>query len=906
MSQDVMDRPSGSTDNVGIGRVMESSYLNYAMSVIVSRALPDVRDGLKPVHRRILYAMIKGGFTKDRAYNKSARVVGEVMGKYHPHGDSAIYDAMVRMAQDFSMRLPLVDGQGNFGSIDGDPPAAQRYTEARMTRGAHEMTRDYDRSTVDWSPTYDNKELEPKVLPTVIPNLLINGGAGIAVGMATKLPTHNPAEAIDACLLVLRNSAADLDDVMKIMPGPDFPTGGIIRGKAGIRDAYETGRGSIVLSGVSEIEEGKSGKSRIVITELPYSVNKARFLEKIGELANDKDRILDGITDVRDESDRDSNVRIVIDMRRDTDPHIILNKLRKHTQLVTTFAVNATCLDEYGRPKVMPLMEQIRAFVSFRKDVVRRRTIHDLTNARDALIKQIGLYAAVSLVDKVVELIKSAPDVDTARARLMALPFPVEGDFQSLLADADPDNEFHAPGDEFHLNEEQSNAILALSLRSLTGMERDKIAEKSRELSAEIRGYVRILNDRQVLISVVEQELLEARERYADPRRTQIEANELDVLNDEDLIERREVVLSFTHGGYVKRTDLDAYREQKRGGRGRSGMDMKDGDFITSVMTCSSHSPLVFFTSRGIAHSLKAWQLPEGAINARGRPMINYMQLRSTEGEYLSSVIPMPESTEEIEDLSMVFVTDFGNIRRSRASDFMSINKRGKISMPLDDENGNPKGKLVNVLLCRDDDTIMIATRKGMCSRVRVGDLRVIGSRTSTGVRGMQLGKDDHVISACLLSGNDVTDEERHAFNGGGSAVLGSEGNERTVTLSAERMDEIQAQEQILLTVSENGFAKRSSAYEYRTTNRGAKGLAAAQINKKTGPLLACFPVTSEDGLVMMTKDGQTIRIPIEGIRKASRTTQGVKLVKLEDGKTITTVAKVPAPEDDDEGEMEE
>nr|WP_255455868.1 DNA gyrase subunit A [Salipiger sp. PrR003] len=895
-----MDRPSGSTDNVGIGRVMESSYLNYAMSVIVSRALPDVRDGLKPVHRRILYAMIKGGFTKDRAYNKSARVVGDVMGKYHPHGDSAIYDAMVRMAQDFSMRLPLVDGQGNFGSIDGDPPAAMRYTEARMTRGAHEMTRDYDRSTVDWSPTYDNKELEPKVLPTVIPNLLINGGAGIAVGMATKLPTHNPAEAIDACLLVLRNSAANLDDVMKIMPGPDFPTGGIIRGKAGIRDAYETGRGSIVLSGVSDIEEGKSGKSRIVITELPYSVNKARFLEKIGDLANDKDRILDGITDVRDESDRDSNVRIVIDMRRDTDPHIILNKLRKHTQLVTTFAVNATCLDEYGRPKVMPLMEQIRAFVAFRKDVVRRRTIHDLTNARDALIKQIGLYAAVSLVDKVVELIKSAPDVDTARARLMALPFPVEGDFQSLLADADPDNEFHAPGDEFHLNEEQSNAILALSLRSLTGMERDKIAEKSRELSAEIRGYVRILNDRQVLISVVEQELLEARERYADPRRTQIEANELDVLNDEDLIERREVVLSFTHGGYVKRTDLDAYREQKRGGRGRSGMDMKDGDFITSVMTCSSHSPLVFFTSRGIAHSLKAWQLPEGAINARGRPMINYMQLRSTEGEYLSSVIPMPENPDEIEDLSMVFVTDFGNIRRSRAADFMSINKRGKISMPLDDENGNPKGKLVNVLLCRDDDTIMIATRKGMCSRVRVGDLRVIGSRTSTGVRGMQLAKDDQVISACLLHGNDVTDDERHAFNNGGTVVLGSEGNERTVTVSEARMAEIEAQEQILLTVSENGFAKRSSAYEYRTTNRGAKGLAAAQINKKTGPLLACFPVTSEDGLVMMTKDGQTIRIPIEGIRKASRTTQGVKLVKLEDGKTITTVAKVPAPDDED------
>ncbi|MBO9428469.1 DNA gyrase subunit A [Sulfitobacter sp. R18_1] len=886
---------------------MHESYMNYSMSVILSRSIPDVRDGCKPVHRRILYAMDNGGYTKDKPYRKSARIVGDVMGKYHPHGDSAIYDTMVRMAQDFSMRTTLIDGQGNFGSMDGDGAAAMRYTEARMARAAHDMTKDIDRGTVGWRPTYDGHDQEPSVLPARIPNLIINGATGIAVGMATNMPAHNPGEAIRAVMHLLDNPDATLDDIMNIMPGPDFPTGGTIMGRAGIRNAYETGRGSITVQGVIDVEERKGGKSRIVISEFPYAVNKATFQQKVAELVNNKE--IDGITDIRDESDRESNVRVVIDVKRDADPHLVINKLKKKTQLVNNFAVNASCLDARGRPRVMNMMEQLQAFVDHRLDVVRKRTIFDLDKARDALHKQIGLYAAVSLIDEVVRVIKSSPDAETAQNRLMEMPFPTKGDFARLLIDADPDisdeeRELLGKDDHrFYLQADQADAILALNLRRLTGMERDKIEQKARDISQEIEGYTRILNEPETLKTVVRNELSDVLARYDEPRRTSIENSEMDVLSDEDLIERRDVVLTLTHGGYVKRTFLDAYREQHRGGKGKAGMETKEGDFVTKALTCSTHSPLIFFTSRGIAHSLKAFQLPEGQANARGRPLVNYMPLRHTEGETITSVMALPEGLEEIEKYSMVFVTDFGNVRRTDAQDMININKRGKIAMQLEDDNGRPIGRLVNVLLCKEDDTILINTKKGMAVQIRVGDLRVVKSRSSTGVRGVTLKDGDEVVGANFLPANDVTYQERQAYLAGGNVTLGDDENPIEVSLTERRMQEIASQECFLMTVSENGFGKRVSAYEFRTVNRGGKGVTCATINKTTGDLAACFPVEENDGLLLITAAGQTIRTPISETRVQGRATRGVRLFRMEDGHTIVSATRVVAAPDEEDAE---
>ena len=892
-------------EGVFIEKVMHDSYMEYAMSVIVSRALPDVRDGMKPVHRRILYAMEEGGYTKDKAYKKSARIVGDVMGKYHPHGDSAIYDTMVRMAQDFSMRSPLIDGQGNFGSLDGDPAAAMRYTEARMSKTAHNMTKDIYKETVDWRPTYDGSDREPVVLPTRIPNLLINGSSGIAVGMATNMPAHNPGEAINSCIHILNNPGATLEEIMKIMPGPDFPTGGIIMGVTGIRNAYETGRGSIVVSGVVDIEDGKNGKSKIIISEFPYAVNKAKFQEKVAELVNTK--VIEGISDIRDESDRDSNVRVVIEVKRDFDPNLILNKLRKHTQLVDTFSVNSVCLDTKGNPRIMGVMQMLNEFVDFRKQVVRRRTIYELDKARDNLQKQIGLFAAVSMVDEVVRTIRQSSDVDTARSRLMAMEFPTAGEFSELLKDADPDLE--VVPEVFKLTEGQANAILALNLRSLTGMERDKIAEKAREISGEIKGYINILNNPEILKSVVQNEFIEMRDFYTEERKTKIEFGELDDLSEDDLVELKDIVITITNSGYIKRTPLEDYREQKRGGKGRSGMSTKDEDFVMSTISCNTHTPLIFFTSRGIAHSLKSWKIPEAAVNARGRPLVNYMPLRSNEGEHISSVLKMPKNIEELDGYSLVFVTDFGNVRRNSAQDFVKIQKNGKIAMNLEDLNGHSIGKLVNVILCKDDDNILLATKKGQAVRFRVGDLRVFNSRKSSGVRGVKLTVDDAVISATLLHDVNTSSEERHAYLAGGEAVIVDYNDEkeaikRTVKLDPTRMLEMAANEQFLLTVSENGYGKRSSSYEFRAIARGGKGLAAMNINKTTGNLLSCVPVHEDDGLILITDSGQTIRTRIKDIRVQGRTTRGVRLFNLPDEQKVVSVAVVDSS-DEEEVELE-
>lgn len=876
---------------ISIDNVMHEAFMEYSMSVIVSRALPDCRDGMKPVHRRIIFAMHEGSYYKNKPYNKSAKIVGDVMGNYHPHGDNSIYEAMVRMTQDFSLRLPLIDGQGNFGSLDGDSAAAMRYTEARMSKAAHSMTEDMHLDTVKWIPNYDGKRLQPTVLPTMIPNLIINGGTGIAVGMATNMPAHNPSEALKSCLLILDNPNASLQEVMEIMPGPDFPTGGIIKGVTGIKQAYETGRGTITISGKFEIEEKKNGRSQIVITEFPYSVNKAKFQTRVAELVNNK--TIEGVSSISDESDRDENVRVVIETKKDGDPNVILNKLQKHTDLLTTFSVNSVCLDPQGRPKLMGIMEQVRSFVNFRLEVVRRRTIHKLDSARDAIHKQIGLFAATSEIDRVVKTIRSSMDTDEARSKLMSMEFKVTEEFRKLLEDADPDQDEGEINDVFFLSEIQVNSILEMNLRRLTGMERDKIAQTARNISIEISGYTEILNHENILTGVVRKELMEMIETYPSKRLTSIEHSEIDLLSDEDLIEERDIVLTFTSGGYVKRTNLEEFREQKRGGKGKSGINTKDGDFVSKIITCSTHSPLIFFTSKGTAHSKKAFQLPEGAPNSRGRSLVNDLpQLDVSNGEKISSVLALPTG-EDVSEYSMVFVTDFGSIRRSAATDFLKIRKTGKIAMSLEDDNGKSIGNVTNVLLCKEDDTILIATAKGLSIRIRVGDLRVINSRKSTGVLGIKISNGDTVISATHLLSSPFNDHQRIAYLNGGEATVGVAEDQQVIKLTNDIMEEMKSSEQFVLTTSEKGYGKRSSAYSFRVSNRNGKGVTCMKITKDTGKLISCFPIDHDDGIMLVTQDGQTIRTSASEVNVQGRSTRGVKLFNVNDDSTITTVARV-------------
>lgn len=869
-------------------KMMNSSYLNYAMSVIVSRAVPDVRDGMKPVHRRIVFAMHEGKYTAGKAYNKSAKIVGDVMGNYHPHGDAAIYETMVRLAQPWTQRHPLIDGQGNFGSRDGDPAAAMRYTESRMARLTHSAVEDLEYDTVDYQPNYDGRNKEPKVLPVRFPNLLVNGQQGIAVAMATNIPTHNLGETLDACLMVLENPKATLAEVMTVLPGPDFPTGGTIQGTGGIREAYTTGRGSIRVAGKAEVVELKGGKSQIVVTELPYGYSAKAFLEKVVDLV--KTKTIEGITDARDESDRVTPLRAVLDIHRDADPHIILNALKKKTQLVTSFGYNATVLNSRGKPVEMPLLDILNEFVSFRRIVVRRRTEFKLNKARDALHELLGLYAAVSMIDEIVEVIKSSPDTETAHARLRAIEFSTAGDFAQLLKEADPDEEV---GDVFKLSEIQANTILGMRLRSLTGMARDQVAEKVRETSQEIHGFILILNDVATMNDVIRNEFEEIRAKFSSERLTTISPFDAEDIDDEDLIERRDIVITISKSGYVKTTELSAYREQKRGGKGRTGMETKDDDFVQSTIICTTKTPLVFFTSRGIAHSLKAYKLPEGAPNSKGRPLVNFVPLR--ESETISAVIAMPEVETDLDDKSLVFVTDFGSVRRNDAKAFSGINKGGKIAIKLEDEHGNPEGKLVEVLLCSNEDDVIVVTRAKECVRFPVEDVREVKSRSGTGVKAITLANGNEVVAASILKHVKASTEERNAYLAGGRLTVDNNetGESYTVDLSAERMAELRDNEEFILTISALGFGKRSSAYDYRTTARGAKGIAAANVTPATGPLVACFPVVDEDGIVMITDGGQVIRTRVKDVRKTGRATRGVKMFNLPDGQQIVSVAKV-------------
>jgi len=844
---------------------MKRSYLDYAMSVIVARALPDVRDGLKPVHRRILYAMHENGYDYNKPFRKSARVVGDVMGKYHPHGDSAIYDAMVRMAQDFSMRLPLIDGQGNFGSMDGDPPAAMRYTEARLARAAHSLIEDIDKDTVDFQANYDDSTFEPMVLPARFPNLLVNGAGGIAVGMATNLPPHNLGEVIDACCATIDDPDITPEQLMELVPGPDFPTGGTILGRSGIRAAYMTGRGSVIMRGRVHIEEIRKDREAIIVTEVPYQVNKARMLEQIAELVRDKK--IEGVSELRDESDRDG-VRVVVEIKRDAIADVVLAQLYRFTPLQTSFGVNSLALNG-GRPQMMTLKEIITAFLAYREEVITRRTIFELGKARDRAHVLAGLAIAVANIDDVIKMIRAAPDPVTAREQLMARAWPV-GDVEPLIQLIDEPGRGIVDGC-YSLSETQAKAILDLRLHRLTGLERDKIGDELREIGKQIEEFLEILSSRPKLLEVLRNELIEIRTQFATPRRTTIEDNEFEA-DIEDLIAREDMVVTVTNTGYIKRVPLSTYRAQRRGGKGRSGMSIKEEDFVTQVFVVNTHTPVLFFSSTGIAYKMKVYRLPLGTPQARGKAMVNLLPLEAN--ETISTIMPLPEDEGSWGELHVMFATSKADVRRNLLSDFVDIRANGKIAMKLGEDE-----RLIAVQTCSEDDDVLLATRLGKAIRFAVPDVRVFKGRDSTGVRGIRLEDGDDVISMSILKHIAYDSETRDAFQRG--------------ELPAEQSERMAAEEQFILTVTENGFGKRTSAYEYRITGRGGQGIANIDMTKKTGQVVASFPVEHADDIMLVSDGGKLIRMPVDDIRIAGRKTQGVTLLRTAEGERVVSTARL-------------
>jgi len=882
---------------ITIEEEMRRSYLDYAMSVIVARALPDARDGLKPVQRRILFTMKENGYDSTHGFRKSARIVGDVMGKYHPHGDNAIYDAMVRMAQDFSMRLPLISGQGNFGSMDGDPPAAMRYTEARLASAAESLLADYDKDTVEFQPNYDETEREPTVLPAAFPNLLANGAGGIAVGMATNIPPHNLGELIDACCALIDNPELSVQQLMEYVPGPDFPTGATILGRNGIRAAFELGRGSLVMRARTKIEENRGGRESIVVTEIPYQENKARLHERIAEVV--RDRKVEGIAEIRDESDRDG-VRLVIELKREAMTDIVLNQLYRYTPLQTTFGVNALALDG-GRPKLMSLKELLEAFIRFRAEVITRRTKFELNHARDRAHVLVGLAIAVANIDEVIELIRRAPDPAVARERLMAKAWPASDVAPLIALIAEPGREVSSEG-TYRLSDAQARAILELRLQRLTGLERDKIAEELGEVAKQIEGYLELLGDRDKLFALMRKELLEIKEQFATPRRTQILENEFEQ-DIEDLIQREDMVVTVTHGGYVKRVPVSAYRAQRRGGKGRAGMATREDDFVSSVFVANTHTPVLFFSSRGIVYKLKVWRLPLGAPQARGKAFVNLLPLG--EGETISAVMPMPEDESSWSSLNVMFATARGGVRRNELSDFVNVHQTGKIAMKFEgDDSGD---RLIGVSVCTEDQDVLLATRQGRAMRFPVSAVRVFQSRNSTGVRGIALAEGDHVISMSLVdSGKGITTEEREAYLRQSRALRQAEsateaGEDEPFTgeeaapvaaLAQERFAELNAKEEFVLTVASTGFGKRSSAYEYRMTGRGGKGVELMSL-AKGGEVVAAFPVLDNDQIMLVTDAGTLIRCPVNEIRIAGRATRGVRIVNVSEGERVVSAIRI-------------
>ncbi len=885
--------PEDNIPSIALEEEMKQSYLDYAMSVIVSRALPDVRDGLKPVHRRILFAMREGGYTSDKSYKKSARVVGDVMGKYHPHGDSAIYDSMVRMAQPWSLRLPLIDGQGNFGSMDGDSPAAMRYTEARMDKAAEAILQDIDKDTVDFRANYDESLQEPVVLPARIPNLLVNGAGGIAVGMATNIPPHNLGEVVDACLAMVENPDMTTEEINEIIVGPDFPTGGYILGKRGIRNAYHTGNGSVVMRAKTSIEEiGK--REAIIVHEVPYQVNKGKLLERLGEVGREK--IVEDIHEIRDESDRDG-VRVVIELKVNAIADVVLNQLYKHTNLQMNFPCNMVALHN-GKPQIMLIRDMIRAFLKFREEVITRRTIYELGKARERAHLLAGLAVAVANIDEIIAMIRGAANPGEARESLLAKRWAVH-DVAPLIELIDDPEHPIADDNTYQMSEAQAKAILDLRLHRLTGLERDKIKDELKEITDKIAEYLTILASREKLLEVLCAELIEVKAKFDTPRRTELIDAEFEV-DMEDLIQREEMVVTITGGGYIKRVPLDTYRAQRRGGKGRSGMTMKDEDFISDLFVADTHTPILFFTSRGIVHRMKVYQLPLGTPQARGKALVNLLPLEQEEG--ISVYMRLPEDEAEWDGLDIMFATSHGSVRRNKLSDFKNIRSNGLIAMKLGEGEG-----LISVKLCRAEDDIMLASRLGKAIRFKADDIRVFAGRNSTGVRGMKLAKGDEVISMSVLEHVDITSEERDAYMKAASQIVGTdeeghEFSETTMELSQERFNELLSKEQLLLTVSEGGFGKRTSSYEYRVIGRGGQGIVNMALTAKNGNAVAAtFPVTDEHQIMLVTDKGKLIRTGVNNIRITGRSAQGVTIFKVGDNEKVVSVAWLVEDADEDE-----
>jgi DNA gyrase subunit A len=882
---------------IAIEDELKKSYLDYAMSVIVSRALPDARDGLKPVHRRILYSMHENGRDWNKPYRKSALIVGDVMGKYHPHGDQSIYDALVRMAQDFSMRVPLIDGQGNFGSVDGDPPAAMRYTEARRAKVAHALSEDIDKDTVEFRDNYDGSEREPVVLPARFPNVLVNGSSGIAVGMATNIPPHNLGEVVDACLAYMDDPSISIEALTEIVPGPDFPTGGFIIGKLAARAALARGRGSVLMRARCTVEEIRKDREAIIVTEIPYMVNKALLQERIAELVRDKR--VEGISDIRDESDR-HGMRVVIELKRDASSDVVLNQLYRFSQLQTSFGVNMLALDN-GRPAQMNLKDMITVFVAFREEVITRRTKFDLGKARDRGHVLVGLAVAVANIDAIIKLIRAAPDAATAREQLMANAWPARDVAPLVALIADPRHKMEA-GETMRLSEEQAKAILDLRLQRLTGLGVDEINAEASKLGEAIKDYLDILSSRARVVQIAREELIAVRDEFNTPRRTELIDAEIE-FEDEALIEREEVAVTVTHGGYIKRTPLAEYRVQGRGGKGRSGMATRDEDFVTSLFVASTHAPMLFFSSTGMVYKLKVWRLPEARISGKGKAMVNLLPL--AQGERITTILALPENETEWDKLNVVFATKSGDVRRNELSDFVNVNKSGKIAMKLAAGDG-----IVGVATCTDADDFLLTTRGGKAIRFWVGDVRVFKGRDSTGVRGIKLAASDEVVSLSLLYHSDASSPEARAYLKQASAARKAAGEDvaeegadaapeeaaddgEEANLTPERYAALGAREQFVLTMSQTGFGKRSSSYEYRVTGRGGSGIVAIGMGKKNSAVIASFPVEESDDLMLISDAGQTIRVAISSVSIQGRSAQGVTVFRVDEGERVVSVERI-------------
>jgi DNA gyrase subunit A len=903
------ERPAGREPSdirpVSISDEMKKSYLDYAMSVIISRALPDVRDGLKPVHRRILFAMNELGLDWNKKYVKSARIVGEVMGKYHPHGNLAIYDALVRLAQDFSMRVPLVDGQGNFGSIDGDPPAAERYTESRLAKVASFLLDDLDNDTVDYRDNYDGTIQEPSVLPAKFPNLLVNGAGGIAVGMATNIPPHNLGEVIDACIADLDNPEIGIDELSQIIQGPDFPTAGLILGRGGILSAYHKGRGSIIMRARVKVENIRKDREALVVSEIPYQVNKRTLIEKIADLVRDKK--IEGISDLWDESNREG-IRIVIELKRDAVADVVLNNLYKYSDLQTTFGANMLAING-GRPESLNLKDFISAFTSFRQEVVTRRIKHLLAKARDRAHVLVGLAIAVANIDEVIKLIRTSASPAEAKEQLMTRDWPAKDMAPLIELIADPRHRLAADG-TYKLSEEQAKAILELRLSRLTALGRDEIADELNKIATEIKEYLAILASRARVVEIVKGELIAIKDEFATPRRTEIVDIEGEV-EDEDLIQREDCVVTVSHKGYIKRVPLATYRAQRRGGKGRSGMSTRDEDFVTQLFVTSTHTPVLFFSSRGMCYRMKVWRLPAASPQSPGKALVNLLPL--SEGEVITSILPLPEDSSTWGDLELIFATRSGNVRRNALSDFENINRNGKIAMKLDEGD-----RIVQVAIAKPDQDVLLTSADGQCVRFLISDeIRLFKGRDSTGVRGIRLAENDEVISMAILDHFDASAEERAAYLKQAGALRRSEDAEEVetvadadaedvsaeaVTLSPERFAAMQSAEQFVLTVSDKGFGKRSSSFEFRTSGRGGKGIVAMVVNDRNGRLLASFPIDENDQIMLVTNGGQLIRCPVHDIRIAGRNTQGVRIFKTDADERVVSVEGITEDEDEEQG----